>query len=466
MQNSKIINITQALETEYQILTQKKEKEFPIEVFHPILQELILELQQKMNYATEYTSAAILSACSTAIGSQFKVEVKRNTWHEKCNLYVIIVGIAGSTKSHPLSFAFDPINARDKDAYKMYQFDLKEYQVNQNRSKENKEKSALSEVEREKPVYVKSVISDFTPEALAMSHSNNPKGITIVVDELKGWLNNFDRYNSGGEEQMYLSLWSGKSWLIDRKTQEPIRIDDPFVNVIGTIQPKLIQDFAKGDKSDNGFLDRMIFAWPKTEQPNLWNDQEVEEHHLNNYKALIQNLYDLNQSMIPEIHESDSQRNSVILTFEKQAKYYLFNWQNKEETKLLDRDNNYEKSIFAKIQNYAIRFCLILHLQDISCELDYSSVINVNIVKRAIQLAEYFRKISLEIRETIENPNPLIDLSVKQKNVLFALPKEFLKKEGVIIAETFGMPYATFSRFLKKEEFFEKSTYGNYKKLV
>jgi hypothetical protein len=460
MQTPKIINITAALETEYQTLTQKKEKEFPIEVFHPVLQELILELQKKMNYAIEYTTASILSACSTAIGSQFKVEVKRNTWYEKCNLYVIIVGIAGSTKSHPLSFAFDPIHARDKDSYKMYQFDLKEYQENQERSKDDKEKGL------EKPVYTKSVISDFTPEALAMSHANNPKGITIVVDELKGWLNNFDRYNSGGEEQMYLSLWSGKSWLIDRKTQEPIRIDDPFVNVIGTIQPKLIQDFAKGDKSDNGFLDRMIFAWPKIEQPNLWNDQEVEEQHLNNYQILIQNLYDLNQSVQKNNLETEQSENSVILTFEKAAKDYLFNWQNKEETKLLDRDNNYEKSIFAKIQNYAIRFCLIIHLQDIACELEYNSKIKLEVVKRAIQLAEYFRKVSLEIRETIENPNPLIDLSIKQKNLLFALPKEFSKKEGVIIADTFKMPYATFSRFLKKEVFFEKSTYGNYKKLV
>ncbi len=460
MQNPKIINITAALESEYQILTQKKEKEFPIEVFHPIIRNLITELQQKMNYATEYTSAAILSACSTAIGSQFKVEVKRNTWHEKCNLYVIIVGIAGSTKSHPLSFAFDPIHARDKDAYKMYQLDLKEYKENQERSKDDKEKG------QEKPVYVKSVISDFTPEALAMSHSNNPKGMTIVVDELKGWLNNFDRYNSGGEEQMYLSLWSGKSWLIDRKTQEPIRIDDPFVNVIGTIQPKLIQDFAKGDKSDNGFLDRMIFAWPKTEQPNLWNNKEVDELHLKNYDLLIQNLFDLNKSIEPETQETNPERDSIILTFNKQAKEYLFHWQNKEETNLLDRDNNYEKSIFAKIQNYAIRFCLILHLQDIACETDYNPIIKIDTVKRAIQLAEYFRKVSLEIRETIENPNPLIDLSVKQKDLLFALPKEFSKKDGVTIAESFKMPFATFSRFLKKEEFFEKSAYGNYKKKV
>lgn len=460
MQNSKIINITAALEAEYQTLIQKKEKEFPIEVFHPVLQELILELQQKMNYATEYSAAAILSACSTAIGSQFKVEVKRNAWYEKCNLYVIIVGIAGSTKSHPLSFAFDPIHSRDKDTYKMYQLDLKEYQENQERSKETKDSGI------EKPVYIKSIISDFTPEALAMSHANNPKGITIVVDELKGWLNNFDRYNSGGEEQMYLSLWSGKSWLIDRKTQEPIRIDDPFVNVIGTIQPKLIQDFAKGDKSDNGFLDRMIFAWPKTEQPNLWNHKEVNYQHINNYKTLIQNLYGLNQLVKPANQESEDLKESNILTFEKEAKNFLFDWQNTEETKLLDRDNNYEKSIFAKIQNYAIRFCLILHLQDISCETDYSPIIKIDIVKRAIQLAEYFRKVSLEIRETIENPNPLIDLSVKQKNVLFALPKEFSKKDGVVIAELYKMPFATFSRFLKKEEFFEKTAYGNYKKRI
>lgn len=456
----KLIDISEALENEYKSLVLGDDNNFPIDVFHPIIQNLIFELQDKLNYNIEYSSAATLSACSTAIGSRFKVEVKRNAWYEKCNLYVIMVGISGSIKSHPLSFAYHSINEKDKESYEKYKIELKEYKINQQRSFDEKDKGV------EKPVYIKSVINDFTPEALAFSHSHNPKGVSIVVDELKGWINNFDRYNTGSEEQMYLSLWSGKSWLIDRKTQESIRIDDPFVNVIGTIQPKLIQDFANGDKSDNGFLDRMLFAYPKKEQPNLWNNKEVKYTHIKNYEVLINNLLDLNKLAKPKRQETQNSENLNILIFDKAAKDHLFNWQNEEENKLLNRDNNYEKSIFAKIQNYAIRFSLILHLQDIACETNYSSNIKTDVIKRAIKLAEYFRKVSLEIRETIENPDPLIDLSIKQKNVLFALPEEFSKKEGIEIAKNYEMPLSTFSRFLFKKKLFKKIQHGNYKKIV
>lgn len=456
---AKLIDISEALENEYKSLVLGDDNNFPIDIFHPIIQNLIFELQDKLNYNIEYSSSAILSACSTAIGSRFKVEVKRNAWYEKCNLYVIMVGIAGSIKSHPLSFAYLPLYEKDKESYEKYKQELKDYRINQQRAFEEKGKGI------EKPIYIKTVINDFTPEAMAFSHSYNLKGISIVVDELKGWINNFDRYNTGSEEQMYLSLWSGKSWLIDRKTQEPIRIDDPFVNVIGTIQPKFIQDFANGDKSDNGFLDRMLFVYPKQEQPNLWNNKELDYTHIKNYEVLINNLLDLNKLAELKYEETESSENLNILNFDKEAKDHLFNWQNEEENRLLNRSNNYEKSIFAKIQNYAIRFSLILHLQDIASETDYDPNIKIDIVKRAIRLAEYFRKVSLEIRETIENPNPLIDLSVKQKNVLFALPKEFSKKEGIEIAKNYEMPLSTFSRFLFKKKLFKKIQHGNYKKI-
>ncbi len=455
---SKIIDIYSELDKEYQKLTSTDKDKFPIGVFHPLIQDIILELEETMNYTIEYTSAAILAACSTSIGGYFKLQMK-NTWQEKCNLYIILVGVAGSIKSHPLSFAFQTIHNKDKELFKQYEIELKEYQSKLHSALEQKDKNII------KPVYVKSVINDFTPEAFALSHHINPKGVTIVVDELKGWLNNFNRYNNSNEEQMYLSLWSGKPWLIDRKTQGSLRIDDPFVNVIGTIQPKLIQNFAQGDKSDNGFLDRMLFVYPKIETSNLWNYKEVDPLKIKDYKNLIENLLVLPERISGYGEAISKRENNYLLYFTDEAKKRLIQWQNKEEIQLQNRDFNYEKSIFAKIQNYAIRFCLILHLQDLAIGSGYKNTIEIEIVERAIVLAEYFRKVNLDIRHSIENQDLLIQLSQKQKNVLFALPLEFTKKEGVEIAKVFDMPLSTFTRFLVKKEFFEKIQHGSYRNL-
>ena len=47
---------------------------FPLEIFPPIVQELILELKQTMNFPIDYSSSAILYAVSVAVGN--KVQLK------------------------------------------------------------------------------------------------------------------------------------------------------------------------------------------------------------------------------------------------------------------------------------------------------------------------------------------------------------------------------------------------------
>ena len=46
----------------------------------------------------------------------------------------------------------------------------------------NKEKNK----ELEKPTLSRTIVSDFTPEALMLSHYNTPRGIVILVDEIMG----------------------------------------------------------------------------------------------------------------------------------------------------------------------------------------------------------------------------------------------------------------------------------------
>mgnify|MGYP000010446173 CR=1 FL=1 len=47
-------------------------------------------------------------------------------------------------------------------------------------------------------------------------HQDNKRGICLYVDELMSWLKNFNRYNSGSEEQFWLSVFSGKPIILDR----------------------------------------------------------------------------------------------------------------------------------------------------------------------------------------------------------------------------------------------------------
>ena len=111
------------------------------------------------------------------------------------------------------------------------------------------------------PIWEQLLVTDFTPEALIEVHKFNKNGIGVYADELASWFKNFNRYNSGSEEQFWLSVWSGKPIRINRKTSEPIFISLPFISVIGTIQPAVLKELAK-DRTENGFMDRILFVIP------------------------------------------------------------------------------------------------------------------------------------------------------------------------------------------------------------
>lgn len=90
--------------------------------------------------------------------------------------------------------------------------------------------------EPEKPIYKRIIVSNITPEALIFTHNNNKRGLGMYYDELAGWFKSFNRYNTGDEEQFWLSAWSGKSISKIRVLSEPISISKPFI-----LSPLLVQ---------------------------------------------------------------------------------------------------------------------------------------------------------------------------------------------------------------------------------
>ena len=66
-----------------------------------------------------------------------------------------------------------------------------------------------------------------------------------MYDELAGWVKNFNRYNSGSESEFWMSVFNHKVAMSDRKSsQSGVFIRNPFLCVIGTIQPKVLTDLS------------------------------------------------------------------------------------------------------------------------------------------------------------------------------------------------------------------------------
>src|SRR5262249_4147280 len=99
--------------------------------------------------------------------------------------------------------------------------------------------------------------------------------------EAVGWVRAMGQYKGGrgSDRQFWLSAWSGKSYLVDRKSQGqvPISIPRPFVNVVGGIPPDMLNELADHKGRNDGFLHRILFVYPRTDPGAEWSDAGVEE---------------------------------------------------------------------------------------------------------------------------------------------------------------------------------------------
>lgn len=240
-------------------IQERKTNRFPVEVFPLPVQQVITATNENLNFPIDFIGASLLYAVSVAVGNTHSVEVKKG-FQQSAVLYLAIVARAGTTKSHPLSFALQPIVEQDKKTYRQYEQQRQEYEKAVSLSKKEREQQAIDEPI--KPIWQKFLLSDFTPEALAEVHKFNKRGIGVYVDELAGWFKNFNRYNKGSEMEFWLSQWSGKPINIDRKTGEPVFIPLPFISVAGTIQKGILNELAKDSRTQNGFIDRILFVIP------------------------------------------------------------------------------------------------------------------------------------------------------------------------------------------------------------
>ena len=431
--------------------------EFPIEIFPIRIQRIISSLHDCQGYPVDYVAAAILAAIAVGIGNSHLVQVKRN-WLESPILYMALIGRPGANKSHPLSFAFQPFIEHDYCQNQEYQKLYAEYERTLSMSKKEHIEAGLDEFPQA-PMRRRFLVSDITPEGLSLIHAQNPRGLCLWSDELSAWFKNFNRYNNGSEEQFWLSVFNAKPTISDRKNaKSSIFIKRPYISVIGTIQKKILSELAKGERSSNGFIDRILFVMPNLQQKARWNDKELPENIEQEWNGiigkLIQQEYALN-----EFGEIEPQ----ILLFTEDAKRRLYEWQH-HFSELCDRETNDTiVSIYCKLEIYIIRFCLIIQLARWTCGECDKTCIDLLTVERAIKLTEYFKESALNVQNVLnENTH-----NSQQQTKVNLLPPSFTTAQAIQIAEQNGMKERTFQRFLNDNigTLFRKEKHGEYSKI-
>lgn len=245
----------------------------------------------------------------------------------------------------------------------------------------------------------------------------------------------------------------------DRKNaKSSIFIKRPYISVIGTIQKKILNELAKGERSNNGFIDRILFVMPNLQQKARWNDKELPEDIEQEWNTVIDKLIQ-SECHLNEHGEIEPQ----ILFFSEDAKKRLYEWQH-HFSEWCDRETNDTiVSIYCKLEIYIIRFCLIIQLARWTCGECDKTCIDLLTVERAIKLTEYFKESALSV-QNILNENTL---NSQQQAIVNLLPPSFTTAQAIQVAEQNGMKERTFQRFLNDNigTLFRKEKHGEYSKI-
>ena len=438
-------------ETNICISEPKEEEGFPVSVFPKPIREIISETKATLNYPADFIASAICFTLSVGIGNNFAAKVKEG-WNERAILYMAIIGRSGVNKSHPLSFAMQPLFELDIKSSVKYQKERREY-----------EKYILA-CKKEKEDKEQATEPDITPERLITIHQDNKRGICLYVDELMSWLKNFNRYNSGSEEQFWLSVFSGKPIILDRQgNKNSAFIKHSFISVIGTIQKGLLKELAKGERSENGFIDRILFVFPPNLKKEYWNELELSTHIVPLWNSIVKKLTD-----IQCITDEDGELVPTQLPFNTEARTLLYHWQHKNTDLCNSEMDEVLVGVYSKLDIYVIRFSLILQLSRWACDESDKKEIDSTSVEGAISIVEYFRITAKRVQGITNSSTMLEQLPTDKLSLYNTLPVEFTTSEGITVAQKQNISVDSFKRFLadKKGKLFENVKHGRYKKLI
>lgn len=444
----KIFDLSTAIDTAMKGEIKASENPFPIDVFPSLFKDLLLDLNCSLNFPIDYTGTALLTAISTALGTTVKARVKHN-WFEYASLYTCVIGNAGANKTHPINTIFKPIKDIDKVKHDIFKETFAEWEQFNKLSKKGKE----GLTEPIEPKLKKSVLTNFTPEVLNKRLEENERGCTVLSDELATFFDGMNNYSKGDQIGVYLSFWNNQPTTIDRIGNPiPLFIENPYLSIIGGLQPRVLGKSFPIEKLNNGFFQRFLFAYPDSVFKEPINDNECKATLLENYKNFILNYY--NNSDLKE---------TKILNWSPEAKAFFYNWQKENCNLVNEYQNNIKGEIASKFDNHFVRLALLLQIMK-EPQADY---VQLEAVQGAEKLCTYFMNCSFKVLEVIQNKKDFLQTLPEQKQKFYyLLTEKFTTAEAVTIGLNFDFNEKSVQRFLKDTILFKRLKHGSYEKII
>jgi hypothetical protein len=227
---------------------------------------------------------------------------------------------------------------------------------------------------------------------------------------------------------------------VTRKGSESIFISNPFISVIGSIQPSVLNEIADGNRGSNGFIDRILFAYPCESMDQSWSKKDINRKSIEDYGKMINKLFSLSYS-----NKSGDNPKPSVICFDEDAQKEYIEWYDKNK-RIMNNVSDSLKALYSKLEIYVPRIALILQMMYWSLEGDTRSTISSKSLRGAIKLAEYYRAAGERVRKSIGIST--IDLAKEKNDKLIESLKQ--GKTNVEIASVLGVTEGTI-RYMRRK---------------
>ncbi|HED53175.1 MAG TPA: DUF3987 domain-containing protein [Phycisphaerales bacterium] len=355
----------------------------------------ITDIAERMQCPPDFPAVVAMIAAAGVLGRKVCIRPKKcDDWQVVPNLWGVLIGRPSMMKSPPLKEVMLPVKALIHSAELKHdqllrahiqsgqELDLRKAALESRiKSKLRKLEDAEDEMKELRgisndlaaavPTRRRHVVNDATVQALSEIMAENPNGVTLVRDELLGFLRSFDMESQQAARAFYIEAWDGSgSYESDRIGRGNTRVEAVCLSLIGTCQPGplggYLAEAIRGGTGDDGLMQRFQLAvWPDDPGPWVNVDRLPDSDARSTAYSVFTRLDTLDASSVGAERDQLDFESIPHLRFDDAAYGRFIEWMTERENRLRSGvEPPAIESHLAKYRSLIPSIALIGHLVD------------------------------------------------------------------------------------------------------
>jgi hypothetical protein len=287
--------------------------ELPAECLPVPLHRYVVAEAERLNVDPCPLAGHVLAACAASISDAWRVRPKRHdrVWTQQARIWSCVIKDVGQRGTEMIRSAFWPVKDRDAKAFEQWQHERAAWAERQ----VSRKKGDRGDDDPE-PTPKRFTTSDATIEAASQILANGDRHakLTLICDELTGFLGSFGRYSPNGAaaRAQWLESFDGGPQRIDRIRRGHVFVPNWSLVIAGNIQPRRLAGMA-GDLIDDGLFQRFMTIHAKPAALGVDDDQPLpvdigrDYHELHRALVELQPAHDAEGKPAPAFFDDDAQ---------------------------------------------------------------------------------------------------------------------------------------------------------------